>query len=68
MLKLLGPNKCGEKGDKIKRLRAHFSFSFLQGRIAQLQQEKEEIPTEFGKKLTEEEDQQIMRPMHEMKV
>jgi hypothetical protein len=39
----------------------------LQGRIAQLQKEKEEILKEFGKKLSEE-DKQIMLKMHEIKV
>jgi hypothetical protein len=41
----------------------------LQGRIAQLQQEKEEILKGLvGKKSAEEEEQPIMQPMHEMKV
>jgi hypothetical protein len=39
----------------------------LQGRIAQLQKEKEEILKEFGKKLTEE-DKQIMLQMYGKKV
>jgi hypothetical protein len=41
----------------------------LQERIAQLQQEKEEILKQLPKKLAEEEDKQIdEQPMHEMKV
>jgi hypothetical protein len=50
---------------KTKRLRAHFLFSYLQGRIAQLQKEKEEILKGFGKKMADEEKKQIMLQMHE---
>jgi hypothetical protein len=39
-----------------------FFISYLQERIAPLQQEK------VGKNLAEEEEQQIMLPIHEMKV
>jgi hypothetical protein len=45
-----------------------FLFIYLQGRIAQLQQEKEEILRGLDKKLAGEEDEQIMQPLHEMKV
>jgi hypothetical protein len=67
-IKLLDSNKNGKKGDRHKRLSAHFLFSYSQERIAQLQQEKEEILRGLDNNLTEEEEQQIMLPMHEMKV
>jgi hypothetical protein len=56
-----------EKGDKAaKRLPGTFLLSYLQARIAKLQQEKEEILKELeDKKLAKEEDNQIMQQMHE---
>jgi hypothetical protein len=47
-----------KKGTKQLNVSVHI-FNFLQGRIAQLQKEKEEIRKEFGKKLTKK-NKQIM--------
>jgi hypothetical protein len=59
ILNLLGANANNKRWEKWTKLNVSVHL-FHQGRIAQLQQEKEEILKEFGKT------QKL--PMHEMKV
>jgi hypothetical protein len=66
-IKLLGPSKSWNKGTNTS-VSVHIFILLLQGGIAQLQQEKEEILKEVGLELVEDKDSQVMVPMNEMKV